>query len=111
MPRAALPLWQHRAMGLLGRLRRQALDLDERVIGDRPPGPGMYTKRSEALRAGDHVRVTALSLRNQTGVLVRPARLLSGKPAWLVQMDNPKALWRGRTRVADRSLTVISPDE
>jgi hypothetical protein len=44
----------------------------------------------------------------QTGTLLRPARLPNGKPAWLVQMDDRQALWRGRTRVGDRALIKIA---
>lgn len=69
----------------------------------------MYISRRGDLEAGDRVRVTALLMRNQTGTLIRPTRLIM-KPAWLVQMDNPQGLWRGRTRVADRSLDLISQD-
>jgi len=71
---------------------------------------GLYLSRRPDLDAGDRVTVTAWSLRGQTGTLVRPARLPNGKPGWVVQMDNPKALWRGRTRVADRALTKITAD-
>lgn len=98
-------------MGFLGGFRQAADHLDDQVLGGRQPAPGMYTSRRVDPRVGDHVSVTAFSLRNRTGTLIRPARLPNGKPAWLVQMDNPKGLWRGRTRVGDRSLVRISSDQ
>lgn len=66
-----------------------------------------YLRRRAGLQAGDRVIVSAWTLRGQTGTLLRPARLANGKPAWLVQMDDRRALWRGRTRVGDRALTKI----
>jgi hypothetical protein len=69
---------------------------------------GLYLRRRPDLSAGDRVSVTAWSMRNQTGTLLRPARLPNGKPAWLVQMDDRQALWRGRTRVGGRALIKIA---
>lgn len=94
-------------MGLLKGLRR----LDDVVLGDLPTGrPSGYGPSRSDLRPGDRVRATAWSLRDQTGTLIRPTRLASGKHAWLVQMDNPKGLWRGRTRVADRYVDRLPTD-
>lgn len=52
------------------------------------------------LRAGDSVVVIAGVLRNHTGTLVRPARLL-WKKAWLVDLDTRHL---GRTRITERLL-------
>jgi hypothetical protein len=52
------------------------------------------------------VRITALTMRNVTGVLVRPARLLNGKRGWLVQLDRRFLFWR-RARIANRALTPV----
>jgi hypothetical protein len=68
---------------------------------------GFYLRRLDELRAGDRVSVTAWSMRGQTGTLVRPARLPNGKPAWVVQIDDRRGLWRGKTRVGDRVLTKV----
>ncbi len=62
--------------------------------------------RRDDLAAGDRVVITSWSLRGQQGVLIRPARLITGKAAWLVQLDDRKhpAVFRGRARVGERSL-------
>ena len=50
-------------------------------------------------------------LRGLHGTLLRPARLVNGKRAWLVQLDdrkNPMA-FRGRARVGERILQKLEP--
>jgi hypothetical protein len=93
------------AVGLSERLR----NLDDRTFGAAlGRRRSWYFRRAADLNPGDRVVVTAWSLRGQTGTLLRPARLPNGKPAWLVRMDDPKALWRGRTRVAEQSLSKVT---
>jgi hypothetical protein len=63
-----------------------------------------FRRRRADLQRGDRVILNVPLMGGQAGTLLRPARLLNGKPAWLVRMDNPRGLWKGRTRVAERSL-------
>ena len=57
----------------------------------------------EWLVPGHPVRITALTMRNVRGTLVRPTRLINGKAGWLVELDR-RFLWLKRARIGRRAL-------
>lgn len=65
--------------------------------------------RRADLAPGDRVMITARMLRGLTGTLIRPSRLLNGKRAWLVELDDRKnpLVFRGKGRVAEWYLQKV----